>query len=169
MRPVETAVAVAVNPIQRAPASTAWLAVGVAAHVAMAVAEVVVVVAMAAATAVVAVVAVAVVAAMVAATAAAVVRSVADQQRVNTPLAIGPSMVGNGPIIEFHVSASQFAVLGHPAPHSGAPHFERAGRQFGAHDFDHTGFGYARSFVNRFKRGSIFPSHLNDGRNVSGA
>ena len=170
MRPVETAVAVAVNPIQRAPASTAWLAVGVAAHVAMAVAEVVVVVAaMAAATAVVAVVAVAVVAAMVAATAAAVVRSVADQQRVNTPLAIGPSMVGNGPIIEFHFSAAQFAVLGHSAPHSGAPHFERAGRQFGAHDFDHTGFGHARSFVNRFKRGSIFPSHLNDGRNVSGA
>ena len=169
MRPVETAVAVAVNPIQRAPASTAWLAVGVAAHVAMAVAEVVVVAAMAAATAVVAVVAVAVVAAMVAATAAAVVRSVADQQRVNTPLAIGPSMVGNGPIIEFHFSAAQFAVLGHSAPHSGAPHFERAGRQFGAHDFDHTGFGHARSFVNRFKRGSIFPSHLNDGRNVSGA
>ena len=137
---------------------------------AVAVAEVVVVVAAkAAATAVVDGVAVAVVAAMVAATAAAVVRSVADQQRVNTPLAIGPSMVGNGPIIEFHFSAAQFAVLGHSAPHSGAPHFERAGRQFGAHDFDHTGFGHARSFVNRFKRGSIFPSHLNDGRNVSGA
>jgi hypothetical protein len=161
-------VAVAVNPIQRAPASTAWLAVGAAAHVAMAVAEVVVA-AMAAATVAVAVVVVAVaVAAMVAAT-AAVVRSVADQQRVNIPLAIGPSMVGNGPIIEFHFSAAQFAVLGHPAPHSGAPHFERAGRQFSAHDFDHTGFGHARSFVNRFKRGSIFPSHLNDGRNVSGA
>jgi len=106
---------------------------------------------------------------MVAATAAAVVRSVADQQRVNIQLAIGPSVVGNGPIIEFHFSAAQFAVLGHPAPHSGAPHFERAGRQFGAHDFDHTGFGHARSFVNRFKRGSIFPSHLNDDRNVSGA
>lgn len=65
----------------------------------------------------------AVAAAMVAATAVAV-RSAVDQPRLNASLAISPSMVGNGPIIELHLGAPQFAVLGHPAPHSGAPHFE---------------------------------------------
>jgi hypothetical protein len=60
-------------------------------------------------------------------------------------------MVGNRPIIELHIGAPQFAVLGHPAPHSGAPHLERAGRQFGPHDFDHAGFGYTRSFVRSFQ------------------
>ncbi len=69
------------------------------------------------------VVALAAVAAMAAATVVAV-RSAVDQLRLNASLAIGPSMVGNGPIIEFHIGAPQFAVLGHPAPHSGAPHLE---------------------------------------------
>lgn len=69
------------------------------------------------------VVALAAVAAMAAATAVAV-RSAVDQLRLNASLAIGPSMVGNGPIIELHLGAPQFAVLGHPAPHSGAPHLE---------------------------------------------
>jgi hypothetical protein len=63
----------------------------------------------------------AVAAAMVAAVA---VRSAVDQPRLNASLAISPSMVGNGPIIELHLGAPQFAVLGHPAPHSGAPHLE---------------------------------------------
>jgi hypothetical protein len=69
------------------------------------------------------VVALAAVAAMVA-VAAVAVRSADDQQRLNASLAIRPSMIGNGPIIELHLSAPQFAVLGHPAPHSGAPHLE---------------------------------------------
>jgi hypothetical protein len=69
------------------------------------------------------VVALAAVAAMAAATAVAV-RSAVDQLRLNASLAISPSMVGNGPIIELHLGAPQFAVLGHPAPHSGAPHLE---------------------------------------------
>lgn len=69
------------------------------------------------------VVALAAVAAMAAATAVAV-RSAVDQLRLNASLAIGPSMVGNGPIIELHIGAPQFAVLGHPAPHSAAPHLE---------------------------------------------
>ena len=69
------------------------------------------------------VVALAAVAAMVVATAAAV-RSAVDQQRLNAELAVRPSMVGNGPIIELHFGTPQFAVLGHPAPHSGAPHLE---------------------------------------------
>lgn len=69
------------------------------------------------------VVALAAVAAMAAATAVAV-RSAVDQLRLNASLAIGPSMVGNGPIIELHLGAPQFAVLGHPAPHSAAPHLE---------------------------------------------
>ena len=60
---------------------------------------------------------------MVVATAAAV-RSAVDQQRLNAELAVRPSMVGNGPIIELHFGTPQFAVLGHPAPHSGAPHLE---------------------------------------------
>lgn len=69
------------------------------------------------------VVALAAVAAMAAATAVAV-RSAVDQQPINASLAISPSMVGNGPIIELHLGAPQFAVLGHPAPHSAAPHLE---------------------------------------------
>ena len=69
------------------------------------------------------VVALAAVAAMVVATAVAV-RSAVDQQRLNAELAVRPSMVGNGPIIELHFGTPQFAVLGHPAPHSGAPHLE---------------------------------------------
>jgi len=63
----------------------------------------------------------AVAAAMVAVVA---VHSAVDQPRLNASLAISPSMVGNGPIIELHLGAPQFAVLGHPAPHSGAPHLE---------------------------------------------
>jgi hypothetical protein len=60
----------------------------------------------------------------VAMVAAVAVRSAVDQLRLNASLAISPSMVGNGPIIELHLGAPQFAVLGHPAPHSGAPHLE---------------------------------------------
>ncbi len=69
------------------------------------------------------VVALAAVAAMAVATAVAV-RSAVDQQRLNAELAVRPSMVGNGPIIELHFGTPQFAVLGHPAPHSAAPHLE---------------------------------------------
>jgi hypothetical protein len=56
--------------------------------------------------------------------AAAVVRSAVDQQRRNASLAIRPSMVGNGPIIELHLGTAQLTVLCRPAAHSGAPHFE---------------------------------------------
>ena len=121
MHPAATAVVAAVNPIQHAPASTAWRVVAVVVLVAMA-AAVVDLAAVAVAAGVVALVAVA--AAMVAAAMAVAVRSAVDQARLNASLAISPSMVGNGPIIELHLGAPQFAVLGHPAPHSGAPHLE---------------------------------------------
>jgi hypothetical protein len=118
VHPAATAVAAAVNPIQHAPASTVWRAVAVVVLAAMvAVAAVVDLAAVAVAAVVVALAA----AAMVAAVA---VRSAVDQPRLNASLAISPSMVGNGPIIELHLGAPQFAVLGHPAPHSGAPHLE---------------------------------------------
>jgi hypothetical protein len=55
---------------------------------------------------------------------AVAVRSAVDQQQINTSLTIRPSMVGNLPVIELHLSTPQFAVFGHPAPHSGAPHLE---------------------------------------------
>ena len=116
MHLVATAVVAEVNPIQHAPASTAWRAVAVVVLAVMVV-DLAVVVAAAV------VVALAAVAAMVVATAAAV-RSAVDQQRLNAELAVRPSMVGNGPIIELHFGTPQFAVLGHPAPHSGAPHLE---------------------------------------------
>ena len=119
MHPVATAVVAVVSPIQHAPALTAWRAV---AGVVLAVMAAAVVVDLAVAVAAV-VVALAAVAAMVVATAAAV-RSAVDQQRLNAELAVRPSMVGNGPIIELHLGTPQFAVLGHPAPHSGAPHLE---------------------------------------------
>jgi hypothetical protein len=120
VHPAATAVVAAVNPIQHAPASTVWRAVAVVVLAAMvAVAAVVDLAAVAVAAVVVALAAVA--AAMAAAVA---VRSAVDQLRLNASLAISPSMVGNGPIIELHFGASQFAVLGHPAPHSGAPHLE---------------------------------------------
>ena len=60
----------------------------------------------------VAVAAVVVALAAVAAMAAAAVRSAVDQPRLKASLAIGSSMVGNGPIIELHLDAPQFAVLG---------------------------------------------------------
>ena len=120
MHPAATAVVVVANPIQHAPASTVWRAVAVVVRAAMvAVVAVVDLAAVAVAAVVVALAAVA--AAMVAAVA---VRSAVDQPRLNASLAISPSMVGNGPIIELHLGAPQFAVLGHPAPHSGAPHLE---------------------------------------------
>jgi hypothetical protein len=121
VHPAATAVVAAVNPIQHAPASTVWRAVAVVVLVAMA-AAVVDLAAVAVAAGVVALAAVA--AAMVAAAMAVAVRSAVDQPRLNASLAISPSMVGNGPIIELHLGAPQFAVLGHPAPHSGAPHLE---------------------------------------------
>jgi hypothetical protein len=114
---VATAVVAVVSPIQHAPASTAWQAVAVvvlAAMVAVAVEGLAAVVAAA----------VAVAPAAAAMAAAVAVRSAVDQQPINASLAISPSMVGNGPIIELHLGAPQFAVLGHPAPHSGAPHLE---------------------------------------------
>lgn len=92
--------------------------------VAMVVAVAVVAVDLAAVAVAAVVVALAAVAAMVAAATAVAVRSAVDQARLNASLAISPSMVGNGPIIELHLGAPQFAVLGHPAPHSGAPHLE---------------------------------------------
>jgi hypothetical protein len=33
-------------------------------------------------------------------------------------------MIGNGPIIEIHFRTAERSVLGHPATHSGSPHFE---------------------------------------------
>jgi hypothetical protein len=122
VHPAATAVVAAVNPIQHAPASTVWRAVAVVVLVAMVAAAVVDLAAVAVAAGVVALVAVA--AAMVAAATAVAVRSAVDQARLNASLAISPSMVGNGPIIELHLGAPQFAVFGHPAPHSGAPHLE---------------------------------------------
>ncbi len=116
MHLVATAVVAEVNPIQHAPASTAWRAVAVVVLAVMVV-DLAVVVAAAV------VVALAEVAAMVA-VAAVAVHSAVDQQRLNAELAVRPSMVGNGPIIELHFGTPQFAVLGHPAPHSGAPHLE---------------------------------------------
>jgi hypothetical protein len=71
-------------------------------------------------------------------------------------------VIGNEPIVELHVGASELTVFGHPAPHSGPPHFERTRAQFGAHDFDHPSFCHTRSFKDSFKSGAIFPSHLND-------
>lgn len=124
VHPAAIAVVAAVNPIQHAPASTVWRAVAVVVLVAMVAAAVVDLAAVAVAAGVVALVAVAVAAAMVAAAMAVAVRSAVDQARLNASLAISPSMVGNGPIIELHLGAPQFAVLGHPAPHSGAPHLE---------------------------------------------
>ena len=124
MHLVATAVVAAVNPIQHAPASTVWRAVAVVVLVAMAAAAVVDLAAVAVAVAAGVVALAAVAAAMVAAAMAVVVRSAVDQPRLNASLAISPSMVGNGPIIELHLGAPQFAVLGHPAPHSGAPHLE---------------------------------------------
>ena len=120
MHLVATAVVAEVNPIQHAPASTAWRAVAVVVLAVMAAAVAADLVAVAVAAVVVALAAVA---AMVVATAAAV-RSAVDQQQLNAELAVRPSMVGNGPIIELHLGTPQFAVLGHPAPHSGAPHLE---------------------------------------------
>ena len=75
-------------------------------------------------------------------------------------------MIGNGPVIKPHVGAAQFTVLGHPAAHSGAPHFKRTRTEFGAHDFDHAGFSHARSFKDRLKGGAIFPCHLNHGGHI---
>ena len=121
VHPAATAVVAAVNPIQHAPASTVWRAVAVVVLAAMVAAVVVDLAAVAVAAVVVALAAVA---AMVAAATAVAVRSAVDQPRLNASLAISPSMVGNGPIIELHLGAPQFAVLGHPAPHSGAPHLE---------------------------------------------
>ena len=118
MHLVATAVAAEVNPIQHAPASTAWRVVAVVVLAVMAAAVAADLVAVAAV-----VVALAEVAAMVA-VAAVAVHSAVDQQRLNAELAVRPSMVGNGPIIELHLGTPQFAVLGHPAPHSGAPHLE---------------------------------------------
>jgi hypothetical protein len=124
VHPAATAVVVAVNPIQHAPASTVWRAVAVVVLAAMvAVVAVVAVVDLAAVAVAAVVVALAAVGA-VAMVAAVAVRSAVDQLRLNASLAISPSMVGNGPIIELHLGAPQFAVLGHPAPHSGAPHLE---------------------------------------------
>jgi hypothetical protein len=125
VHPAATAVVAAVNPIQHAPASTVWRAVAVVVLAAMvAVVAVVDLAAVAVAAGVVALAAVAAAAAMVAAAMAVAVRSAVDQPRLNVSLAISPSMVGNGPIIELHLSAPQFSVLGYPAPHSGAPHLE---------------------------------------------
>ena len=124
MHPVATAVVAVVSLIQHAPALTAWQAVAVVVLAAMAVAVAAAVVDLAAVAVAAVVVALAAVAAMAAAATAVAVRSAVDQPRLNASLAISPSMVGNGPIIELHLGAPQFSVLGHPAPHSGAPHLE---------------------------------------------
>ena len=121
---VATAVVAVVNPIPHAPASTVWRAVAVVVLAAMVAVVAVVAVVAAVDLAAVAAVVVALAAVAAAMVAAVAVRSAVDQPRLNASLAISPSMVGNGPIIELHLGAPQFAVLGHPAPHSGAPHLE---------------------------------------------
>ena len=82
VHPVATAAAVAVNLIQHAPASTAWLAVAVAVHAAMVAVAVVDLVAAAAAEVVAQAAAVV---AMAVAVAAVAVRSAANQHINNLP------------------------------------------------------------------------------------
>jgi len=124
VHPVATAVVAVVSLIQHAPALTAWQAVAVVVLAAMAVAVAAAAAVVDLAAVAVAAVVVALAAAVAAMVAAVAVRSAVDQPRLNASLAISPSMVGNGPIIELHLGAPQFSVLGHPAPHSGAPHLE---------------------------------------------
>jgi hypothetical protein len=152
-----------VNPIQHAQASTAWRAV---AAVVLAVMAAVVVVELAAAAVVVALVAAVVV--MVAVT-AVVVHSAADQQRLNASLAIRPSMVGNGPIIELHLGASQYTGAWSPCPGFGAAHISNElAAEFGPHDFDHARFCHAlffrRSFQTWFHLPKPFESPQRDRR-----
>ena len=119
VHPVATAVVVAVNLTQHAPASIAWLAVAVVAHadtVVAAAAVMAVAVAVDAEAVVVEVMAAAMAVAMVGAA-----PSVANWFSST----ISPAMIGNGPIIELHFGTAKLAVLGGSATHSGAPHFER--------------------------------------------
>lgn len=117
VHPVATAVVVAVNLTQHAPASIAWLAVAVVAHADTVVA--------AAAVMAVAVDAEAVVVEVMAAAMAVAMVGAAPSVANWFSSTISPAMIGNGPIIELHFGTAKLAVLGGSATHSGAPHFER--------------------------------------------
>lgn len=77
-------------------------------------------------------------------------------------------MVSDRSVVEFHARASERPVLGGTPFHPHAPQLERTEREFMAHELDHFGLRQSNPFMDRFKGGSVFPRHLNHGRDVSG-
>lgn len=81
--------------------------------------------------------------------------------------AVGAAVIGHRVIAKRHVWRPQGAVLGDATARALAPHPERAGPQLCPHQPNHRGLAQARAFFNGLERGSVFPGHLDHGRNVA--
>ena len=77
------------------------------------------------------------------------------------------AVIRHSAVFVLDVGASECAVLGDAAFHARAPQPKRVGLQLVAHQSDDFRFRPARALLNGFKAGAIFPSHLDDGRNVA--
>ena len=78
-------------------------------------------------------------------------------------------MIGNGEVIKLHRGASQCTVFGGTTLHAHTPQTKRAGVEFRAHQANHVGLMQPHALVDGFKRGAVFPGHLNHRRDITGA
>ena len=80
---------------------------------------------------------------------------------------IGASVIGHLAVGKSDVGVSEGAVLGRAALHAFAPHPKRAGFQRVAHQANDVRLSPSRALLNGLKGRPVFPSHLNDGRDIA--
>jgi hypothetical protein len=76
-------------------------------------------------------------------------------------------VIGHSAVFIFDVWASECAVLGNAAFHALAPQPKRAGLKLVPHEANDLWLRPSHALLNGFKGSPIFPSHLNDGRNIT--
>lgn len=76
-------------------------------------------------------------------------------------------MVCDRTVIKSHLRVSERPVFGGAAFDAHTPPLERSRRKRGAHHLYDLGLRDAQALLDGFERGSVFPSHLNEGCNVA--
>lgn len=89
------------------------------------------------------------------------------QLSANDALTIRTAMVCDRMVIKFHLRVSERPVFCGSALDAHAPPFKRARCKRSAHHLYHLGLRDSKALLDGFKRGSVLPSHLNEGSHIA--
>ena len=81
--------------------------------------------------------------------------------------AIRSAMVSHPMVFKFHLGVSERTMLGHTPSHSHAPHTKGAGFELLPHESDDVRLRQTYTRLDGLKGSSVFPRHLNHGRDVT--